>query len=199
MSIEVEAEALSMLTPEQQLINRLDDDFTYLLHFTINPLENLAEWKQLRAKEWIMRLSTSTDDQNIATKLTRNDYLAKLLSCIQNQEFNRPFNLPPPPLNEPLPKVDFGFEQVVHHIPTWVHELKHREDRDMKVGGKDFETYFSSKLLDNGACAYLAVSMQTDSDRSAWMQIGPHRINKANIDKQFANEFRGTGFEDDIK
>ncbi|KAG5681652.1 hypothetical protein PVAND_011067 [Polypedilum vanderplanki] len=193
----ISEDSISILTPEQQLINRLDDDFNYLLHFSIKSIAKLPEWKKELANKWIMKLSTSTEYLNIATKLTRNDYITKLLSCIHNQDFKPPFNQSPPS-TEALTKIDFDFEKVVHDIPAWINELRHREARETKIGGRDFETYFAAKLLDNGACAYLAVSTQNEGDKSAWMRLAPNAMNKEKIDEIFNKEFRGTGFDKDF-
>lgn len=192
-------ESISILTPEHKLINRLDDDFTYLLEFTINPIKKLTQRKQDLVKQWIMKLSTLADHQNIATKLIRNDYIAKLLSCIQNDEFSKPpFNQLPPSGN--LKKIDFDFEKVAQEIPTWVKTLKNREEKNIKIGGRDFETYFASKLLENGACAYLAVSTQNEGDRSAWMKIESNKqIDQDRVQKLYKQEFRNAKFSNLIQ
>lgn len=188
----MEVASIADLTPEQRLINRLDDDFMFLLQFVNNPMKNLTERKQELAKEWILKLSTSCDEQNITTKLKRNDYITKLLTCIQTATFTEPFNQSPP--IKDLPHLDYDFNKIIHDFPDWINELKDREEKDIKIGGRGFETYFSSKFLENGACAYIAVSVLNEGDRSAWMKIVPNKINSDQIDKIFAKEFRDTKF-----
>jgi hypothetical protein len=190
--MEAPPKSISDLTPEQRLINRLDDDFIYLLQFANNPMKNLSKRKQDLAKEWILKLSTSCDEQSITAKMKRNDYITKLLSCIQTATFSEPFNQSPPIRD--LPHLEFDFSQIIHDFPEWINELRDREEKDIKVGGRGFETYFSSKFLENGACAYLAVSVQNEGDRSAWMKIVQNKINSDQIDKIFAKEFRDTTY-----
>lgn len=145
--------------------------------------------KQALAKEWIVKLSTLVENQNITEKQKRNEYLMKLLSCIQNGILCEPFNQSPPRAYQ-LPRIDFGFSNVVQEIPKWVNELKNREESQINVGGKNFETFLSSKILDNGACCYLAVSAQNEGNKSAWMKIQPNKIQVEQIDKMFDEEFR---------
>jgi hypothetical protein len=180
------------LTPEQNLMNRLDDHFIFLLQFVNDPMSKLSLEKQTLAKEWIVHLSSMVDNrkQSITTKQKRNEYLTKVLSCIQNGILCEPFNQPPPK-NHQLPDIDFGFSIVTQDIPKWVNELKKREENQVKIGGKSFETYLSSKLLENGACAYLAVSAQNEGNKSAWMKIQPNKIMTDEIDRIFEKEFRG--------
>jgi hypothetical protein len=178
------------LTPEQDLMNRLDNHFLFLLHFYDNPTKNLPDDKRAIAKQWIEKLSTMHDSQTITAKTRRNEYLTKLLNCIQSGILCEPFNQSPPN-NDQLPFVDFGFSRIVEEIPNWVNELKRREEREVKVGGKSFETYLSSKLLDNGACAYLAVTAQNEGSRTAWTKIMPNRVKVDRIKKTFAKEFAG--------
>jgi Domain of unknown function (DUF4485) len=180
------------LTPEQNFMNRLDDHFIFLLQFANDPISKLPSEKQALAKEWILKLSSMVEDQyqNITMKQRRNEYLTKVLSCIQNGILCDPFNQPPLK-NSQLPDIDFGFALITQDIPKWVNELKEREENQVKIGGKSFETYLSSKLLENGACAYLAVSAQNEGNRSAWMKIQPNKIISEEIDKIFEKEFRG--------
>lgn len=180
------------LTPEQNLMNRLDDHFIFLLQFGNDPMSKLPSEKQALAKEWILKLSSMVEDhhQNITTKQKRNEYLTKVLSCIQNGILCEPFNQSPPK-NSQLPEIDFGFSIITQDIPKWVDELKTREENQVKIGGKSFETYLSSKLLENGVCAYLAVSAQNEGDKSAWMKVQPNKMISEEIDKVFEKEFYG--------
>lgn len=180
--------SISDLTPEQKLINRLDDDFLFLLQFANNPMKTLNQRKQELSKMWILKLTESCQEMNVTSKMRRNDYLTKLLNCIQTATFTEPFNHPPP--KKDLPHLDYDYNKIFETFPEWISELKAREERDIKVGGRGFETYFSSKFLDNGACAYLAVSVQNEGDKSAWMKITPAAINSQRIDKIFSKEFR---------
>lgn len=175
------------LTPEQNLMNRFDDHFIFLLQFVNDPMSKLPEAKIALAKEWTVKLSTLVD-QNIEGKRKRNEYLTKLVSCIQNGILCEPFNQSPPKSDQ-LPRIDFGFSNIVQEIPKWVNELKNRAENQINVGGKNFETYLSSKMLENGACAYLAVSAQNESNTSAWVKIQPNKLKVDEIDKMFGDEF----------
>lgn len=177
------------LTPEQDLMNRLDNHFLFLLSFYNNPTKNLPEDKRAIANQWLEKLSTLQDGQTITAKTRRNEYLTKLLNCIQSGTLCEPFNQSPPNNNEQLPYVDFGFAKVVEEIPNWVNELKRQEEREVKVGGKNFETYLSSKLLPNGACAYIAVSAQSETNRKAWTKIVPNKMRIDEITAAFNREF----------
>ncbi len=176
------------LTPEQDLMNRLDNHFIFLLHFYHDPTIKLKAEQRDVAQQWIVKLSTLNDSQNITAKSRRNEYLTKLLTCIQNGSLCDPFNRPPPN-NDQLPHIDFGFSQLLSEIPNWVKELKMRESNLVRVGGKNFETYLSSKFLENGACAYLAVSAQNEGNKSAWAKIRPNRIRVDEINETFSKEF----------
>lgn len=178
----------SSLTPEQDLMNRLDNHFLFLLRFYDDPTKKLPDEKKVIATQWIEKLSTIHDSQTITAKTRRNEYLTKLLNCVQSGILCEPFNQSPPNNNQ-LPHVDFGFSKVVEEIPNWVSELKRREECEVKVGGKNFETYLSSKLLENGACAYLAVSAQNEGSRNAWTKIKPNRMRVDEINQTFAQEF----------
>lgn len=176
------------LTPEQDLMNYLDDHFFFLLGFYESPAKNLNDADRALARQWIEKLSTIRDDQTITTKTRRNEYLTKLLGCIQNGTLCAPFNQSP--LNsDQLPYVDFGYSTIVEEIPQWVEDLKRREESEVKVGGKGFETYLSSKLLKNGACAYLAVSAQTPGSDRGWQTINPNKARIDQINKLFNKEF----------
>lgn len=175
---------------EQNLIKRYDDHFIFLLQFANDPMSKLSAEKQALAKEWTVKLSTLVD-QNITAKQKRNEYLTKLVSCIQNGILCEPFNQSPPKSDQ-LPRIDFGFSNIVQEIPQWVNELKNREENQIHIGGKNFETYLSSKMLENGACAYLAVSAQNEGTRSAWTKIQPNKLQVEQIDKMFDEEFSKT-------
>lgn len=175
------------LTPEQNLMNRFDDHFIFLLQFANDPMSRLSNEKQALAKEWTVKLSTLVD-QNITGKRKRNEYLTKLVSCIQNGILCEPFNQSPP-RSDQLPRIDFGFSNIVQEIPNWVNELKDREENQINIGGKNFETYLSTKLLENGACAYLAVSAQNEGNKSAWVKIQPNQLKVDKIDEIFIKEF----------
>lgn len=180
----------SDLTPEQNLMNRLDDHFIFLLQFANDPMTKLSKEKLDIAKEWIYKLSTLVEEnQNITAKQIRNEYLIKLVSCIHNGILCEPFNQSPPKSNH-LPHIDFGFSNIAREIPNWVNELKQREENQIKIGGKNFETFLSSKILENGACCYLAVSAQNEGNKSAWMKIQPNGIKEEEIDKIFNEEFK---------
>jgi hypothetical protein len=88
-----------------------------------------------------------------------------------------PFNANPP--NGPLPHLDWQMPSTTE-APEWFEKLMEAEASKVHVGGKNFETYVSTKLFEGGrgACAYVAVSAKNEGDRSAWIKFKPNHYIK---------------------
>lgn len=177
------------------VLARLDENYLFLLHFADEGMKKLKQEQQKLAKKWLSKLGSmpaaAADD-----KLNRNVYLNELLLSMEEGKLSTPFNSQPP--QEALPKRNYEKERSADQIenPKWIDQLMKEKRREVNVGGKNFETYLSTKMFEGGrgACAYLAVSCQNEGDNSAWMQIRPNKKREADIEKLFNKEIKAMDF-----
>jgi Domain of unknown function (DUF4485) len=169
-----------------ELADRLDENYLFLLNFVDGCLNELQEDGRNLARKWLEKLGTDTESLSVSSKLKRNSYLGKLITCMQEKHFDAPFNAPPP--SGDLPAVNWELPHLEH--AEWVDRLVQGEANKTHVGGKNFETYVSTKVFENGrgSCAYVAVSVKNEGDKSAWVKIQPNQ--HKNIQRMFAKEIR---------
>lgn len=168
-----------------ELADRLDENYLFLLNFVDNGLDGLTEDYRDRARKWLVKLATEAESQSVTGKLKRNSYLGKLITCMQEKHFDPPFSTLPPPGE--LPAVDWTSSTEIEN-PEWLDRLVDEEANKTHVGGKNFETYVSTKLFENGrgACAYVAMSVKNEGDKSAWVKLQPNQHKK--IQQMFEKE-----------
>ncbi|XP_055842161.1 uncharacterized protein LOC129909176 [Episyrphus balteatus] len=123
------------------------------------------------ATAWLRKLCNDIYRRN-EEKQTRNLYLLQLSRCIKNGELNQLFmSLPPKgklkPLESPF-KINIDPKLIVGEMEIAAQEsIPHSSPRN-------YQTHMSTKLFDNnqGACAYLAVSLGDPKDGPIWMEMG---------------------------
>lgn len=168
-----------------ELADRLDENYLFLLNFVDDGLNGLTEDLRNLARKWLVKLGTETEAQSVPGKLKRNSYLGKLITCMQERHFDAPFNAPPPATE--LPAENWKSPSL-EETPEWLDRLVEGEANKTHVGGKNFETYVSTKLFENGrgACAYVAMSVKNEGDKSAWVKVKPSQHKK--IQQAFEKE-----------
>lgn len=190
-----ESEPLSM---EFDAITRLDENYLFLLQFVEKPLSEMSPEMQTLAKKWLFKLGTEADMRCSTDKLIRNNYLSELIHCLQEKNLGPLFNAPPP--QGELKWVKFNNSWLVdkRDQPKWLENLMKDEANKVHVGGKNFETYLSTKLFDNGrgACSYIAISAQNEGDETAWVKIRPNKRREDIIEQMFEKEMKKFSNED---
>lgn len=172
-----------------ELIERLDEQFMFLLQFFDISVQNLTQDQQNLAKKWLVKLGSVSDAQSIGAKLQRNAYLDKLMECITDRNLKAPFNNPPQ--EGDLPVLQTSKVLIDPYVQQqWLDDLITAENNMVHVGGKDFETYLSAKLFEDGrgACAYLAVSTRNEGDKTAWLKICSKRKRNQQIIELYTKE-----------
>lgn len=162
---------------------RLDEDFMFLFSFAKKFLKSIQD--QPQAEKWMDKLLYG-DVEGLFAKNNRNTYLNKLIACLQTGHLHEPF-LSPPPVDS-LPSWESDDQFFMNEEPEkWIEDLIRRENDEVHVGGKDFETYLSTKILDEnrGACSYLAVSVANEGDEHSW-----HRLINSNMQTAVDKLFR---------
>lgn len=162
---------------------RLDEDFLFLFSFAKKYMKSIQE--QPLTQKWMDRLLLGPEE-GIFAKNNRNTYLNKLIACLQTGHLHEPFLSPPP--NYDLPPWESDDYFYAYEEPEkWIEDLIRRENDEVHVGGKDFETYLSTKILDEnrGACAYLAVSVANEGDQHSW-----HRLINSNMQNRVNKLFK---------
>jgi hypothetical protein len=159
-----------------ELPDRLDENYLFLLNFVNDGLDGLNEDGRNVARKWIVKLGTETETRSVSAKLKRNSYLGKLITCLQENHLDAPFNSPPPAGE--LPAVNWETPKL--ETPDWLDRLVYEEANKTHVGGKNFETYVSTKIFENGcgACAYVAVTVKNEGDKAGWVKIQPNQHKK---------------------
>lgn len=169
--VNVDASASNLLSVGWDFLDRLDENYLFLLNFVESSLTGLSIDHSYLAKQWLTKIGTvGTDPNSEADKLKRNSYLAKLITCMQEKHFTGIFaNLPN---KDPLPEEEWTFPHYTE-TPKVLQEIINREATRIKVGGKNFETYVSTKMFENGrgSCAYVAVSVKNEGDKKAWTKM----------------------------
>lgn len=167
--------------------DRLDENYLFLLNFVDRNMEGLSEEQRSYATNWLVKLGTGTgmETRSITAKSRRNTYLGKLITCMQQKQFEPPFNANPP--QEPLPPLEWVMPTLAE-TPEWLERIMNDEANKVHVGGKNFETYVSTKMFEGGrgACAYVAVSAKNEGDNTAWAKIQPNRYKE--IEKMMQKE-----------
>lgn len=173
----VNTSALNRPNLGSDLADRLDENYLFLLNFVESSMTSLTPEQQALSKKWLIKLGTEANSESVEGKLKRNAYLGKLITCMQDVHFAGIFATPPP--SGPLPAEQW---KVPHYTetPVWLDGLVERQANRINVGGKNFETYVSTKMFEDGrgACAYVAVSVKNEGDRSAWKKIHPNEHKK---------------------
>lgn len=173
------------------VIHRLDQDFMFMLSLVDEPLRQLPEDKQALAKKWLVKLGTESEMNDAGAKLQRNTYLVELIENINKKSLEgTPFNSQPP---ETLPtRMPFD-DSFTDAVPAWLDQMLRDEADQVHVGGKNFETYMATKLFKDqrGACAYLAVSVENEGSKNAWVKIRPNNRDKI-IKETFEKEFKSS-------
>lgn len=164
---------------------RLDENYLFLLNFVNDAMEKLPVVSQQLAKAWIVKLGTMAEAHSNRLKIKRNMYLSRLIKCMVENHFEDPF-LTPPPEGE-IEFRDWDFSSPTD-VPQWLERLAADERNKTHVGGKNFESYVATKMFENGrgACAYLAVSVKNEGDKSAWVHHQPNEYVK--IEEMFKKE-----------
>lgn len=183
------AQSTVLNTSGLEMINRLDDNYLYLLQFADQPLTKLNKEQQELAKKWLVKIGSIS--QSIEAKQQRNSYLGKLITSMQGEKLASPFNSPPP--SDDLPKAEFDDLSEIAESkqnPEWLQNILKEEEDTTHVGGKNFETYLSAKHFENGrgACAYIAVSVQNEGDKAAWVKIAQNKNKEDLIHRIYQKE-----------
>lgn len=169
---------------DNNLQERLDEDFIFILGFLKRFLSNVEREQHKMAHRWLEKLCYEIYE-SVEGKRNRNQYLTKLLACLEAGNLSEMFLMPPPSGNLPLWETS---EQNDVREADWVKILLETEENEIHVGGKDFQTYVSTKMLDDnsGACAYLAVSVANEGDPNPWIQLADGRkIKEIALQKRF--------------
>lgn len=170
---------------------RLDENYLFLLQFADEGIKKLKTDEQSFAKKWLLKLGSMTTTA-ADEKLNRNVYLNELILQMQEGKLLAPFNSLPP--QEALPKQNYEKDRASDQIenPKWIDQLMREKQQEVYVGGKNFETYLSTKMFEGGrgACAYLAVSCQNEGDNTAWMQIQSNKKRDRKIEELFNKEIK---------
>lgn len=135
-----------------------------------------------------MKLGSDTVTQGIDGKMRRNSCLTKLLNDMMSGNLPAPFNTQPD--MSAIPDLDDSKLYEPNERPDWLDKLMTNEANKVHVGGKNFETYLSTKIFENGrgACAYLAVSVQNEGDGAAWVKFRPNQEQR--IHQMFQKEMK---------
>lgn len=179
---------------------RLDENFLFLLNFADEGIVKLKQNQQELAQKWLLKLSSMTAKAADA-KLSRNVYLNEMILQMQEGLLLAPFTSLPP--QGDLPKKNFESDRASDQIENqeWIDKLMKDKQQEVYVGGKNFETYLSTKMFEGGrgACAYLAVSCQNEGDNSAWTQLRSNQKRDKKLDDLFKEEVKkfvpGENFE----
>lgn len=166
------------------LSERLDEDFLFILKFLKQYLENISEDQYKSAQKWLNKLCYE-NYETVEAKRNRNQYLNKLLACLEAGSLANVFLSPPP--TEDLPLWETADETKIE-LKDFFKDVLQEEEQAVHVGGKDFETYVSTKMMDNnhGACAYLAVSVVNEGDPYPWVQLSNgHKIKEIALARRF--------------
>lgn len=174
------------------MISRLDDNYLFLLQFVEQPMKRLSQEQQSVANKWLVKLGTDSEVQSIGAKVKRNSYLSELIHQMEDGTLNAPFNAQPK--QGDLTVLDMEKTWLVDETeqPEWLTKLKNEEDNKVHVGGKNFETYLSSRMFPNGrgACSYLAVSVQNEGEGAAWVRVRPNQRMEERIDQVLRKEMQ---------
>lgn len=169
--------------------NRLDENYLFLLPFVERPMTQFTEEKKVLISKWLVKLGTQSEVQNTQSKRRRNDYLRQLISNMNNGRLTAPFDAPPS--QEELTDVFSSEPTTLPREDEWLLKLHDDAKKKINVGGRDFETYLSTKLFKNGcgACAYLAVSVRNEGgEKTGWTTMDPNKDKAANISEMFKKE-----------
>jgi len=185
-----------ILSPEQKLLERLDEDFFFQMSFFGKVMEEMPEDLKPRLEKWLQRLTLMGTSQSIVDRVQRNDYLSRLYQCAEAKQLSSPFDHNPP--DGLLPTLKTEDRYLEENQPDWVDQLTEEEGECPHVGGKEFETYLSTKRFDNnrGSCAYLACSVLNEGAEFAFKDSKPQSIatglagKEKMIEKWFQREFR---------
>lgn len=167
---------------------RLDENYLFLLPFVERPMKQFTEEKKILISKWLVKLGTQSEAQNTQSKWRRNDYLNQLLSNMNNGQLTAPFDAAP---SQGELTDAFSLEHTM--LPgedEWLLKLNDDAKKKTNVGGRDFETYLSTKLFKDGcgACAYLAVSVRNEGEKKGWAVMDPNKDKAANISAMFKKE-----------
>lgn len=141
---------------ENELLNRLDQHFVFIMDFSKCYRFTLAKFTNENInifKIWLHKLCVEPYD-TIAKKRLRNAYASKLLTCLSMGQLTLPFTeIPQLGYLEPI-----SVNKTVDAEPLWLKDFVSVENANDTANDN---TYMASKVLDNekGACAYVAVSM----------------------------------------
>lgn len=173
------------------ILARLDENYLFLLQFADEAIKKLKEDQQKLAKKWLLKLGALTSNA-ADDKLNRNVYLNELILQMQDGRLKTPFNSSP--TQEALPKENYEKDRASDQIedPKWIDQLMKEQQGKINIGGKNFETYLSTKMFEDGrgACAYLAVSCQNEGDITAWLQIKSSKTQESKIEELFNKEIK---------
>lgn len=186
----------STYEPRHSLHDRLDDHYLFLLQFIDGSVKGLEPEHKDLAKKWLVKLGSMLGTESFALKMKRNRYMNLLMVNICDKALKPPFNQSPPngDLPEMEPRSDHS-ERVIRS-PEWLDQLLTVAQYGYNVGGKNFETYLSTKMFENGrgAAAYLAVSVQNMGDKSAWVKLQPNEQKQSDINEMFDKEQQRAAF-----
>lgn len=166
------------------LQERLDEDFIFILRFLKRYLSKVEREQHKMAHRWLEKLCYETYE-SVEAKRNRNQYLNKLLACLEVGNLSEMFLVTPPVGDLPLWETS---DQIEIQEADWVRTLFNIEENEVHVGGKDFQTYVSTKMMDDnsGACAYLAISVANEGDPDPWTELADgHKIKELILQKRF--------------
>jgi hypothetical protein len=172
------------MSTQIDLSARLDEDFLFILKFLKQHLASISTDQYKSAQKWLYKLCFG-DYETVEAKRNRNQYLNKLLASLDSGSLANVF-LTPPPIGD-LPLWETADESKIE-LKDFFKDVMKEEEQAVHVGGKDFETYVSTKLLENdqGACAYLAVSVVNEGDPYPWVQLSNNqKIKEIALAKRF--------------
>jgi hypothetical protein len=179
------------------LADRLDENFYFLLNFLSNDIEELEENSKKNVKNWLERLSVFANGMKVGPKIQRAVYMNKLVQCITDKKFTKPFDTPVNDTGD-LPNLPDSYipqyydDKFKDSNPEWLQNLMENTSRRQYVGGRLFETYLSTKFFDDdrGACAYLAMSANNEGDKSAWSKLKLNERRAKKLEKFYDREMK---------
>lgn len=158
------------------MADRLDENFWFLMNLIEKDVGSLTDEMKNIVSKWFVRLGSYAMGIDYSEKAQRNFYMHVLIDCIQKRHLIAPFNIAPPETG-PLPMITeklkvSDIEDRVEN-PQWLKNLIENESQTPYVGGRNFESYLSTKFFEDGrgACAYIAVTATNENEAAGWSKF----------------------------
>lgn len=149
---------------EDDLLKRLDQEYVFISHFIPTFRSNHGKFNsddKNKFNLWLHKLCVDQYD-SIDKKRLRNAYACKFLTCVAKGRLTGPFSeIPTLGELEPIP-----IKTTVDQEPVWLKDFVNAGDHK---DPSNFNTYMASDILENGngACAFVAVSMDDSEINSS--------------------------------